>query len=303
MRPADSHLSQQELELLLFGDTGSETKTSSGAALPEANLHLQGCEVCQSMAKRYEKADELLKSIRSQGQAAASPDCPPEKVWPDLAVGLLDEAAALQFAEHAAGCDWCGRLLREASEELADELTEAEQAMLAQRRTASKSGQRELGKRLGARSLGRKVQEQKLDNPGFIWRLRWTWAAITAAILATASWFGWITFRQPSVEQLLARAYTEQRPFEMRVPGAAYGPVREQRGGSGSRVVQSAALLEGLSRLAKQRSGHMRDPAWLSEEGRAELLFGDYIILGRLPVGGMSQRIRQQCGHRHQIRT
>jgi len=64
--------------------------------------------------------------------------------------------------------------------------------------------------------------------------------------------------------------------FEMRVPGAAYGPVREQRGGSGSRVVQSAALLEGLSRLAKQRSGHMRDPAWLSEEGRAELLFGDY---------------------------
>ncbi|HWZ44513.1 MAG TPA: CHAT domain-containing protein [Candidatus Saccharimonadales bacterium] len=274
MRPADAHLSQQELELLLFGDTGSETKTSSGAALPEANLHLKGCEVCQSMAKKYEKADEVLRNIRPQKQAAAGPNCPPEDVWPDLAVGLLDQPAALQFAEHAAGCDWCGRLLREAGEVLTDELTEAEQTMLAQRSTASKSGQRELAQWLAARSGGRKVPEQKSDKPGFIWWLRW--AAAASVVLAAASWWGWTTLRQPSVEQLLAQAYTEQRPFEMRVPGAAYGPVREQRGGSGPRVAQSAALLEALSKLAKQRSGRLRDPTWLSEEGRAELLFGDY---------------------------
>ena len=52
--------------------------------------------------------------------------------------------------------------------------------------------------------------------------------------------------RTPSLEQLIASAYTEQRPFELRIAGAAYGPVRQQRSGERSSLGQPAALSQAI---------------------------------------------------------
>lgn len=49
-------------------------------------------------------------------------------------------------------------------------------------------------------------------------------------LLAAGAWL-MQTRRDPSINQLIAHAYTEQGPSELRIADAAYGPVRQERGG------------------------------------------------------------------------
>ena len=65
MRPADMHLTPQELQLLLFGATDSETSIADSAAAQEAQQHLSGCAVCQQVAQKYTNADSLLRGLIS----------------------------------------------------------------------------------------------------------------------------------------------------------------------------------------------------------------------------------------------
>lgn len=54
---------------------------------------------------------------------------------------------------------------------------------------------------------------------------RWWYAAAAAAILASCvSLWWWLEHRHRGTEALLAEAYTEARPFEYRLFGAAYKP-------------------------------------------------------------------------------
>ncbi|HYM74902.1 MAG TPA: hypothetical protein VE377_02900 [Candidatus Dormibacteraeota bacterium] len=79
-----------------------------------------------------------------------------------------------------------------------------------------------------------------------------------------------------STNQLIAQAYTEQRPFEWRFPDARYGPVRQRRGAPDPRMDESPALLEAESSIAHALAKHPDDPGWLQAKARTELLEGNY---------------------------
>jgi tetratricopeptide (TPR) repeat protein len=95
-------------------------------------------------------------------------------------------------------------------------------------------------------------------------------ASLVAVVVPTAT-------RPPSVDVLLARAYTEQRPFELRYAQADYGTLRVVKGSTdSSRLDRPPALLESEARIARELDAHPNDPRWLQARGRAELLDRDF---------------------------
>src|SRR5713226_8855776 len=76
------------------------------------------------------------------------------------------------------------------------------------------------------------------------------WGSIAAAIVMALS-LSYAGYRmlKPSTERLLAQAYREQRSFPFRLAGAAYAPVRQERG-SGSAFNRPIPLLKAQTRLA-----------------------------------------------------
>jgi tetratricopeptide (TPR) repeat protein len=104
----------------------------------------------------------------------------------------------------------------------------------------------------------------------------WAYGAGLAS-LAAASFLGLVFFQQRPIDDLLATAYTEQRTLELRIPKAAYGPVRLVRGsGDRSRLDRPAALLEGEARIAREVEKEPASPALLQAMGRANLLAWNY---------------------------
>jgi CHAT domain-containing protein/tetratricopeptide (TPR) repeat protein len=307
MRPADMHLTPQELQSLLFGADDSKDDARGGAA-PEAQQHLSGCVVCQSVAKKYTNADSLLRGLnlgskgfrndlsRNEFGNKGTPnrpkrgkDCPSQETWPNLAAGLINEAEASLYVSHAAQCDWCGPLLKESMEDLAQPVTEEEHEALEKLASASPMWQRAMAEKIASASVNPDIATvAKAEKPakdktpkskekaGFAWWPKLVWASAGLAVVIVAVLVGVRLTREPDVNQLLAQAYTEQRTISLRMPGAKYGVLQDQRRAGSSSNNNSPALYEALSRLAAQRSRRKHDPEWLLAEGRAELLQGEY---------------------------
>jgi CHAT domain-containing protein len=163
MRPADEHLTPQEMESLLFGPADPRDSNAAASAR-EAQLHLSGCAVCQSVAETYRKADEGLRVLLSEDRMSSgrkppvrTPECPDEEVWLSLAAGLLPDQQAANHVFHAAGCDWCSPRLKEAMQDLAYSPTKEEEEALAKLPTASAAWQRDLGEKLAKMSAAERA--------------------------------------------------------------------------------------------------------------------------------------------------
>jgi Flp pilus assembly protein TadD len=97
-------------------------------------------------------------------------------------------------------------------------------------------------------------------------RVKW-WIAWAALIVAVA-WPARVVLRPgdlAAARRLVCRAYTANRVQEMRLAGAAYGPIQPRR-------TQSAEFLEAEARIARGLAAHPDDSAWLQLQGRADLL-------------------------------
>ena len=88
-------------------------------------------------------------------------------------------------------------------------------------------------------------------------------------------WWGYVqwSLRQPI--QLIAAAYTEQRPFEFRIHGAGYGPVRARKSANGSSFSRPPGLLRAVERISEELEKTPDDAKWLSLRARAEMLEWD----------------------------
>jgi CHAT domain-containing protein len=290
MRPAGMHLTPQELESLLFGAADSSDAIADGASANQAQRHLSGCTVCQSMADRYRNVDAKLNGLASRGTWAPKllsrgTHCPAEGVWPRLAVGLIQGEEAEDYVTHAAECDWCGPLLKNSMEDLSQDLTVEEQEVLAKLSSASPQWQREMGHKMaeanekaaftaadaeGLASAKRSSVEKLASSLG--WRSKIAWAGLGLAVMATAVWFTLLKTREADVNQLLAKAYTEQRTFELRMPGAKYGPMRVERGNERSRLAKPTSLLDAEAVIAHVLAKDPENAAVLQMRGRAELI-------------------------------
>jgi CHAT domain-containing protein/tetratricopeptide (TPR) repeat protein len=295
MRPADMHLTPQELESLLFRAVDSIDGNAAGALALEAQQHLSGCAVCQSVADRYHYVEASLKGLRSRGKESLSPPvgrthCPAEKVWPSLAAGLIKKDEAARYVTHAAQCDWCGPLLKESMDDLAPDVTGEEDELLAKLPSASAGWQQEMGKKMaaGIRSSdtealadkaaesqkGRGVTEEK--SAAIAWWPRLAWAGASLALVAAAVWFVWLKTREPNVDQLLAQASADHRTLEMRFDGAAHSNRVVTRGAFSDNSTSSRplALLEAESMIAHRLQREPDNAHWLQMRSRADVLEG-----------------------------
>ena len=94
--------------------------------------------------------------------------------------------------------------------------------------------------------------------------------------MASAGYWFVVRSRRPSVDQLIAQAYSEQRSLELRVADASQAPIRQQRGTERSSLSKPAALLEAELLIKRQLEKTPNDPMWLAAKGRSELLEWQY---------------------------
>jgi CHAT domain-containing protein len=306
MRSADEHLTPQEIDQLLFGADDSKDNAGGGAA-PEAQQHLSGCAVCQSVARKYTKADSLLTGLSSGNKSLwnlevgdklsgdqrrpegpkRGRDCPADETWPNLAVGLIREEEAAHYVAHAVQCGWCGQLLKESMEDLAQDATPEEQEALEKLPSASPGWQRAMAKKMAAASgnanatehaeVEKPAKSEKLakskEKAGFIWWPKLVWAGSGLAVVLVAVLVGIRLTREQDVNQLLAQTYTKQRTIELRMSGAEYGRMRVQRGGD---LDLPAEFYRAEDIIKTQSAKHPEDPKWLQAQARAHMLEWDY---------------------------
>lgn len=220
--------------------------------------------------------DELdaVMRLKIDAPAARGTECPEDGEWPIVAVGLAEAGRAATLLRHAAMCDHCGPLLRQAASDFAGDVTAEEEVMLARLESSRARWQRQMASKLAntqeRQSAIAWLRERLLPAPV----PKWAFAAGLVLLAGASSWELLRIQRRP-VDDLLAAAYTEQRTFELRIPNASYGPVRLTRG-SGSRLDRPPVLLEGEARIARELSKHPEDASLLQAEARADLLEWSY---------------------------
>jgi hypothetical protein len=127
----DQHLNSDQIDELLRSATGDKPgKTANQAHLADAQRHLKDCGDCQTRMRAHEQANEQLAFLKLDTPGVKGPMCPPDYVWLDIAAGIVDQDGENDLS-HAAQCDHCGSLLRQATEEFANELTSEEETIIA----------------------------------------------------------------------------------------------------------------------------------------------------------------------------
>jgi tetratricopeptide (TPR) repeat protein len=201
-----------------------------------------------------------LAPERARDQDAAA-RCPEPGDW---AVLLGDEACPSETAKvdallvHAAGCGVCAERLRA----LAADVSPEENAALAGLTYSSSEGRRKL-----AALLARTPVLSGSRRPYL-----WTGAGLAASLLIGVGLFSWWrTANNP--ENLLAEAYTHERIFDLRMPGAGFADVTPKthlRAGSTGR--ESAKLLDARARIEQHLGAAPEDAHWLQLEARSDIL-------------------------------
>jgi tetratricopeptide (TPR) repeat protein len=103
-----------------------------------------------------------------------------------------------------------------------------------------------------------------------------SWLPRAAAVLVAmgAGYLAWNQWMPRDPARLIASAYTEQRPFEYRVPGAAYAPIRQERGTTSS-FDRPQALNDAISKIGGELKKHPEDVKWMDLRARAEMMGRD----------------------------
>jgi tetratricopeptide (TPR) repeat protein len=188
-----------------------------------------------------------------------------------LLPGQVEPKEAEELLTHAAECDWCGAVLREAAQDLAEPPTGDEEELAGKGRFADPGRRREFVERI----TGGGRTDPKPSPPILRWWPAW---GVAAAALVVAA--GGVSYQQwargpAHTERLLAQAYTERRQMEMRLPGAEWGRTQTQRSAESSSFNEPQALLDAKSNIKRGSDAHPDDPRWLKLQGEADLLDGN----------------------------
>lgn len=254
----DEHLSVDEIAKYVEAE---ERATADGGQIEQYAAHLDNCSICRTEIAMEKKQRARLRVLRASTlRQGRSKSCPATEEWANLAAGLAGKAAADRLLHHASECDACAAELRNISECFSDSLTDDEQQMLGGLRTSGKDWKEEFVQRLTRKSHGSYFPAPHLA----------AWVGVAAAALVVvAIW--WIT-RPSSVAHtagLLAQAYSEERQFDLRLPGARQAPLQVKRGAEFKRP---EALLEAELRIQRAVRAPQPNPEWLDLDGRADLL-------------------------------
>jgi CHAT domain-containing protein/tetratricopeptide (TPR) repeat protein len=273
------HIGPAELARLL---EQSRRRTETKQAVVDMHPHFAACSMCRDQFEELAALDRRLMSMRPVELAPRLGDCPEPGVWVEIAGGLTADDQTLASLEHASRCDHCGPLLRAAMSEfseLNEQLSAEDERQIAALTSASVPWQKGLAHQIAATSRGESAS----------WWQKWVsfprlaLAGVVLLVLFEA-WIGVRNFRDhggdahrnrpADAERLLARAYTQQRTLELRIPGAAYAPLRISRGAQASFASRPPALLQAEALIARQLPSS--DSGWLQAEAQADILEGKY---------------------------
>ena len=121
------HLTDDQIEAMLR--TASSESASDRETTETAKIHLKTCARCQSALRSHEEVMEQLALLKSTSPGAPG-DCPPDAVWNQLAAKIATVDSE-RYLDHAARCEHCGTMLREAIADFTDELTPGEVTLIA----------------------------------------------------------------------------------------------------------------------------------------------------------------------------
>jgi CHAT domain-containing protein len=243
--------------------------------LESLTRHVSDCPDCRDQLNKRLVQTARIQDVRSSSTTYPGPSCLESEEWMRVAAGLVDTNTARQMLQHAAACDHCAPLLRTALEDFSDTTSSDEERLLGNLATTSPEGQNRLAARLSASNHGR----QRVESRKASWNFSaWRWAAGAAVILITLILLTWKFQPRPEsqVEDLIAKAYTEQRPFELRLANANHSPLRVERGRERSRFERPAALLQAEAIIGQKLKTQPTAPFWLQARARSELLEGNY---------------------------
>jgi tetratricopeptide (TPR) repeat protein len=286
-RDRDKHLSPDELAWLAAESESVSPQVAPGLDRESSLAHAAQCSLCGPRLGALRSVQASLRSLVNSVTSERTSVCPTEDNWPRLAAGLVHDSEASRLLEHSADCDYCGRFLREATEDFAPELSEREIESIRQLPSTLPGWQRNIARKMAEVSGVPPVRvstNAQTGRPRAAWSfsawMRWAVPLAAAAVIAAAAvlWIG----RSPSLSstnQLVAQAYTTQRPVDLRFPGADYGPVKQERGESGpnrSRMDEPPELLEAETQIARGLASHPQDAGWLQAKARTDLFEGHY---------------------------
>jgi tetratricopeptide (TPR) repeat protein len=220
----------------------------------------------------HDPIGRLAAGARSHSRPHKTSECPEEDRLRMLVPGLVDTAEADKLLGHAAECDWCGAVLREAAQDLSGPPTDEEEEFARGAWLANADHRREFVERLTRHK--RSAREARPRRWAAWWPLP---VGLATAALVGGVWYELTSAGGAgSAERLLAEAYTKQREIEVRIPGAAYGQLRVQMGEESSRLNKPIELSEAIPKIQRGIAAHPNDPQWLDLKGRADLLEGQY---------------------------
>ena len=214
--------------------------------------------------------ERLLAGALAHRRPKKTRRCPDEDRLRLLLPGQVEPKEAEKLLTHAAECDWCGAVLREAAQDLAEPPTGEEEELAGRGRFADPGPRREFVERItgGGRP----------DPKPWLPILRWwpAWSLATAALVVAGGGASYLQWARGTAhtERLLAQAYTERRQMEMRLPGAEWGRIRTQMGVESSSFNQPLELTDAISNIKRGIASHPDDPSWLKLQGEADLLDG-----------------------------
>ncbi len=224
---------------------------------------------------------EQIALLKPDSPGTKGPQCPPGNVWLEIAAGLVNPDSE-RYLNHAAECDHCGPFLRQVKEDFADDLTAEEARRVVALPSANADWQHRLAQSLSHAPEDTTPEPAEATTLAPSWHAkRFSWklpvlALAAVALVTIAVSEGLRMLRGPSVDQLLATAYTERRTMEVRIPGAQHSPLRVERGATDSNLEKPASLLKAEALISEKLQRNPNDPAWLEARARADLLDGNY---------------------------
>jgi tetratricopeptide (TPR) repeat protein len=225
--------------------------------------------------KEHDRQEEpeqwpMLSKLKASAGGVRGELCPDEEVWLQVAAGiptLFSDAPTLMA--HAIDCDYCASLLFKAAENLSADPTEEEEK-------AIDSISLERPRQIYAEEAAKLKTSKVVAFPSPSRSRMWAYAAAALIALLPVTWWAVSKARSEDPSTLLASAYTQNRTLELRFPGAAYGPLRQRRGGAIDPTGQPAARTQALLLIQQQLSANPDRADALIAKGRLALLDWNY---------------------------
>jgi tetratricopeptide (TPR) repeat protein len=265
---SDRHLDEDEIELLLWcrkRDRGDSVDNTLEDAWGER--HIATCTRCGRLLEAREKGQMAMEEALKTNSRRPGPNCPSFAIWPLVAAGAVDSS---ELAEHAADCDWCGILLRQAMRDITADPSEEEQEAVRRLPSSEPGMARIIADRLSTQAAA--CAGRRTGVAPFPLR-RNLWIGLVAASVAVGVVAYWFTLGGRDPNRLLEQAYSANRTMEWRMRGAQHASVHLSRGRSAAELESmTPQLLRAEAVIAEHLVSNPNDPHWMTAKGRADLL-------------------------------